>query len=439
MAMWANDVRGFPTSPATFQQMMQAGNIAAAQPQPMPAAPGGMLAPMQPAGQPAAAPAAAAPAGGLAGIMSGLGNGMAGNGMALLLAGMGGLSGRDRASQWQGMMQGLQAGQQTDKARKKEEEDKKTEAQNKAAFAAISPFLPPQYAQAIKMGDTKTATQMLQFATEQQRADQAQRNNDRAFGLDRERLDLAKNKSETFEVGGNIIEKTPEGYKTVFQVPSKSGLSAQAAEREAEAVRLGLKPGDPRFETFVLTGKMPREDAQPLTQTDKKAILEADEMVFANEAAINALREAKKLSPAANSGWFAGARAAVGNNLPDWMVPDAVSSPQSSEATTNYDNAVVGQALTQLKTIFGGAPTEGERKILLELQGSANQPRAVREQILDRAIRAAEGRLAFNRDRAKNLRGGDFYKAPTAGQPAGQPADSTAPTATQAPDPLGIR
>ena len=54
MAMWANDVRGFPTSPATFQQMMQAGNIAAAQPRQMPAAPGGMLAPMQPAGQPAA-------------------------------------------------------------------------------------------------------------------------------------------------------------------------------------------------------------------------------------------------------------------------------------------------------------------------------------------------------------------------------------------------
>lgn len=137
MAMWANDVRGFPTFPATFQQMMQAGNIAAAQPQQTPAAPGGLLAPMQPPGQPAAAPAPAAPAGGLAGIMSGLGNGMAGNGMALLLAGMGGLSGRDRASQWQGMMQGLQAGQQTDKAKRDEADKKAREAKAKEIAAGL--------------------------------------------------------------------------------------------------------------------------------------------------------------------------------------------------------------------------------------------------------------------------------------------------------------
>ncbi|RVH49328.1 hypothetical protein [Sinorhizobium meliloti] len=180
--------------------------------------------------------------------------------------------------------------------------------------------------------------------------------------------------------------------------------------RKAAAESLGLTPEDPRYQSFILTGKFPREDAQSLTATDKKAILEADEMVAANENALKALETAKDLSGKANAGWFAGTRASIGNNLPDWMVPDFVSSPESSEATTNFDNAVIGQALTSLKTIFGGNPTEGERKILLDLQGSSSLPEGVRGQILDRAIEMANRRLEFNRERAASLRGGDYYK-----------------------------
>ncbi|UTY50421.1 phage tail tip lysozyme [Sinorhizobium fredii] len=189
--------------------------------------------------------------------------------------------------------------------------------------------------------------------------------------------------------------------------------------RKAAAAELGLSPDDPRYESFVLTGKFPREDSQSLTATDKKAILEADEMVAANQSALDALSQAEGLSDKANSGWFAGARASIGNNLPDWMVPDIVSSPESSQATTDMDNAIIGQAITQLKTIFGGNPTEGERNILLELQGSSTMPREVRKQVFSRARALAEKRLQFNNDRAADLRGGNYYKpdrAPATGQ-----------------------
>ncbi|RVJ07861.1 hypothetical protein CN193_04855 [Sinorhizobium meliloti] len=189
--------------------------------------------------------------------------------------------------------------------------------------------------------------------------------------------------------------------------------------RKAAAESLGLTPQDPRYQSFILTGKFPREDAQSLTATDKKAILEADEMVAANQSALDALSQAEGLSDKANSGWFAGARASIGNNLPDWMVPDIVSSPQSSQATTDMDNAIIGQAITQLKTIFGGNPTEGERNILLQLQGSSTMPREVRKQVFSRARALAEKRLQFNNDRAADLRGGTYYKpdrAPATGK-----------------------
>lgn len=180
--------------------------------------------------------------------------------------------------------------------------------------------------------------------------------------------------------------------------------------RRAAADSLGLTPEDPRYQSFILTGKFPREDSQALTATDKKAILEADEMVAANQSALDALSQAEALSDQANSGWFAGARASIGNNLADWMVPDMISSPESSQATTDMDNAIIGQAITQLKTIFGGNPTEGERNILLELQGSSTMPREVRKQVFSRARALAEKRLQFNKDRAADLRGGNYYK-----------------------------
>lgn len=198
----------------------------------------------------------------------------------------------------------------------------------------------------------------------------------------------------------------------------QGGDPSDYAQRAQAAAQFGLTPDDPGYQSFILTGKMPREDAQPLTATDKKAILEADDMVAANENAIVALDQAEKLSDDANSGWFAGTRAAIGNNLPDVMVPDFVSSPDSSQATTDMDNAIVGQALTSLKAIFGGNPTEGERKILLDLQGSSSMPKAVRKQIIQRAKELAKRRLEFNRQRAAQLRGGDYYRP--------QGADSTA-------------
>jgi hypothetical protein len=206
--------------------------------------------------------------------------------------------------------------------------------------------------------------------------------------------------------------------KALEQKTQTLTLEQQVAQRRAAAASLGLDPSNPAYNSYVLTGKMPREDQAPLTATDKKAILEADEAVLQNQAAIKALTEAAKLSPMANSGYFASSRATIGNNLPDYLVPDRISSPESSAATANYENLVLGQALQQLKSIFGAAPTEGERKILLDLQASVGKPDHVRQEILARAKGLAEARLAFNQQRANELRAGTFYKSQGGAKPA---------------------
>lgn len=197
---------------------------------------------------------------------------------------------------------------------------------------------------------------------------------------------------------------------------SHNPVSQTPEQRASIAKSYGVDPNSDAGRSYILTGRLPREDQQMLTATDKKAILEADEQVQVNQQAIDALTKAKELSPHANQGWFAAARATLSNNLPDMLVPDVISSPESGQATSNLDNAVVGSALTQLKSIFGGNPTEGERKILLELQGSSSQPDAVRQDIYNRALYMAQKRLEFNRQRAVQLRGGTFFKPQGSGQ-----------------------
>jgi hypothetical protein len=208
---------------------------------------------------------------------------------------------------------------------------------------------------------------------------------------------------------------TPEEAQ---QIISGQGGTNEYAQREQAAAQYGLVPGSPAYQAFILTGKMPREDQAPLTATDKKAILEADDMVAANEAAVSSLGRAQELSPKANSGFLAGPRTWLGNTLPDVVVPDFIASPESSLAAANLDNEVMGQALASMKSIFGGNPTEGERQILLELQASSSMTKPQRAAVLKRAQDLAQRRLEFNKQRAAGLRGGEYYQ-PGGGAPAG--------------------
>lgn len=206
----------------------------------------------------------------------------------------------------------------------------------------------------------------------------------------------------------------PRARQPVFTAPAAEKddggkIREQIAAREAEGLRLGLTPGTPTAQTYALTGKIGRD--QELSATDKKTIQEADEGVLSAQTAIEALGQAKQLSRQAYEGPTAGARSAV----------TSLFSNEAGVATEDLNNVIMTNALGQLKSIFGGNPTEGERKILLDMQGSVNKPDVVRQKIFDRGIALAQKRLDFNQKRADELRGGTYYKqdgAPAAARPA---------------------
>jgi hypothetical protein len=99
-----------------------------------------------------------------------------------------------------------------------------------------------------------------------------------------------------------------------------------------------------------------------------------------------------------------------------WMArndPTGFFNDDKGQATTELENVVLGQALSSLKSIFGAAPTEGERKILVDLQASIDKTPAERKLIIARAKALAEKRLQFNQERAQSLRNEDFYRPGT--------------------------
>lgn len=221
-----------------------------------------------------------------------------------------------------------------------------------------------------------------------------------AFKLSYQRRLEAQKPKSPLEVNGRLVDPTTYEVLADFSEPKMSGVTQDISARQQAAGSLGLTPDNPAYQSYVLTGKMPREDQAPLTATDKKAILESDEMVLATRSAIPLIDRAIELNDKAYDGTGAGFRGTVAGNL---------GIPGGKE-TMELDNVVMSQALSQLKAIFGAAPTEGERRILLDIQGSVNQPASVRREIFKRAKVAAERRLEFYEQRSNEMRGGEFYK-----------------------------
>lgn len=161
----------------------------------------------------------------------------------------------------------------------------------------------------------------------------------------------------------------------------------------------------------------PPKTVQPraLTSVDKNAILEADDQVQAGTNVIDMLNRALAINEDAGSGALAGTQAFVARNDPTGFFDD-----KKGAATTEFNNIVLNQALSSMKSIFGGNPTEGERAVLVQLQGAADKSPVERKAIIERGIELAKRRVAFNKERAEEIRGGSYFGGASTVQPSGQ-------------------
>lgn len=174
--------------------------------------------------------------------------------------------------------------------------------------------------------------------------------------------------------------------------------------------RMNRSTNDTRLEAARIAADAKRDVAgtkadagRPMSATAQKELIQTEEEMQGSHQAIKNLQSALSVNDQAMGFSGAGAVASAGSLLPDALRPKTV------DATVELDNILQGSALPQLKSIFGGMPTEGERKILLDIQGSSGKTASQRKPIIERAIQAAQNRIKFNQQKAEQLRGGTYF------------------------------
>ncbi len=143
----------------------------------------------------------------------------------------------------------------------------------------------------------------------------------------------------------------------------------------------------------------PKSRSGPMSVTLQKELLESDDTVQAAANIVRSLEAAKKVNEKAYSGVFAKGRAQVMSNI---------GGSDAADATIAVDNLMIGQGLESLKSIFGAAPTEGERRVLMDMQASVDKTPKQRAEIMDRAIAAAQRRAKYASAKAKSIRSGSY-------------------------------
>jgi hypothetical protein len=215
------------------------------------------------------------------------------------------------------------------------------------------------------------------------------------------------------QVGSGGATNEVKEYKFDMQQRNASGqptipFSQWSSEKKTEGKNIGWVqnddgtltpakggPNDPAYLKSVAESK--RGD---LTPDQRKAILEADQQVNVGGAALAKLHEMIGLNDKAYSGFGAQTRGYLGSQI----------NLEGANNTEKLGNLATSEVLDTLKTTFGGNPTEGERKVLMDVQGSVNQNPSVRKAIYERAAQALQARVDLAKEQSRQLRTGEFFK-----------------------------
>ena len=211
---------------------------------------------------------------------------------------------------------------------------------------------------------------------------------------------------------GEVVQIQPSIPSGVVQprvaataMPSAPPAQAPAPQQGQVTPPAVVQPptgGETRTITTPGGGSVSVTSTQPraLSAAEMSLKSETEASLQGLRAAESSLREALTISPQAYAGPLASQRgAAAGVTNVD---------PSSAVATRQFNNIMTEQALSQLRAIFGGNPTEGERKILLDIQAGANMSRPEREALLRRAIETVQTRVRDTERRLGEVSRGDY-------------------------------
>lgn len=205
-----------------------------------------------------------------------------------------------------------------------------------------------------------------------------------------------------------------------MQMEPKSEVGKQALDE-------GLQPGTPQFVSRVAgtntenqglkisTDQLKKDAAQLALEREQRAKLQASKLtppelklkeetedaIASGNQALQALNKALIINPKTFTG-------SLGDMAQKYALGVVNPNHPQMQATEELENLLGNQALASLKTLVGGNPTEGERKVIMDLQGISSKSIPVRKGIIENAIKATESRIARNKQRLQEVSSGAY-------------------------------
>lgn len=174
--------------------------------------------------------------------------------------------------------------------------------------------------------------------------------------------------------------------------------AADNAAARAVTMR-GQDIGKQKTDAVIAAGK-DKLTNKNMSATLQKELIEQDDSVNAGSKTLDILKAALGHNDKAYSGYGALERATARSQLP--------GNKDSADATVQYDNLIKQQALGNLKAMFGGNPTEGERAVALVTSASVDKTPKQRAAIIAEVKGMVEKQIANAKSRAASIRSGKF-------------------------------
>jgi hypothetical protein len=202
-----------------------------------------------------------------------------------------------------------------------------------------------------------------------------------------------------------LVLGTPEYQKRVVEIGNAnveakmaaitsalSGVSTQAANLSVTQSKLELDRQ--KFE-------QQKKQQSNLSPPELKLKVEAEDLISSSKQSLADLKKAYALNPnSLAGGWM--------DKGQQWLAEAANSKDPVIVNTRVFNNLLSAQGLAKLRATFGGNPTEGERSILLELEGIGAKTKDERGKIILRAYQVLQDRMAREQARLDKINSGAY-------------------------------
>lgn len=191
---------------------------------------------------------------------------------------------------------------------------------------------------------------------------------------------------------------TPEYQKRVAEV-GEMLIKRQTAQIDALVASQGAQQQTAELQKQKFEEQ--KKQGTRLTPKELDLRVETEDAINAGTSALGALEKALELNPTTFD-------SSLKDQAQKLLLQETQTDHPRVKATREQENLLATQAVTQLKSLVGGNPTEGERAVLMSLQGIGAKGREERKTIIENAVKAVKTRIERNKKRLEDIKAGRY-------------------------------